>query len=75
MRKQLCEWCGRPKDEHGPPGESPLGKPADRLCPVPGVSSQSWTQRRVDFIADRMGDAVQRGNRGVLVTPANCRCC
>lgn len=39
----LCVWCKHPESEHGKPGESPMGKLTDRLCPVPGVSSQFYT--------------------------------
>lgn len=36
----LCMFCRRPEDEHGPPGEGFHAHPTDRLCPVPGVTSQ-----------------------------------
>lgn len=41
-----CVWCRHPESEHGKPGESPMGTPTDRLCPVPGVSSQFYTPKK-----------------------------
>lgn len=38
-----CAWCGLPLEEHKPPGESTLGRPKDRLCPVGDVTSQFYT--------------------------------
>lgn len=41
---ELCVWCKRPEAEHGPSGASPMAaRCTDRLCPVPGVTSQFYT--------------------------------
>ena len=61
-----CVWCGRPEEEHGPPGVSPhgLGTSTDRLCPVNGVTSQFFTpphkKPRLDLAVLRAANAERR---------------
>lgn len=42
-----CQWCGKAWDEHGEPGKAPTATSRrDRLCPVPGVTSQFYVPKK-----------------------------
>lgn len=59
-----CVWCCQPAAAHGPPGESPLGDAADRLCPTPGVTSQFFSPR-IDVHLRGVRASLQKAHKAI----------